>query len=331
MSHDVDTREIGRSGIRASVVGLGTWAIGGWMWGGTDKAASIGAIRAAIDEGITLIDTAPAYGQGVSEEIVGHAIAGQRDKVIISTKCGLVWHTTEGRHFFDVDGRPVHRFLGPVSIEYELDQSLRRIGTDYIDHYVTHWQDPTTPVGETMDALLRLKDKGKIRSIGASNVSAEELEAYIATGGLDAIQEEFSMARRGIERKLLPMCRAAGVSVLSYSTLALGLLTGGIGPDRVFEGDDLRKGHPLFSPDSLARVARLMRTVRPIAESHGATPAQVVVAWTTAQPGITFSLCGARNPAQARENAAAGRIRLAQDELAAITAAVDSELSAIDG
>ncbi len=331
MSHDVDTREIGRSGIRASTVGLGTWAIGGWMWGGTDEAASIGAIRAAIDEGITLIDTAPAYGQGVSEEIVGRAIAGQRDKVVLSTKCGLVWHTTEGRHFFDVDGRPVHRFLGPASIEYELDQSLRRIGTDYIDHYVTHWQDPTTPIGETMDALQRLKDKGKIRSIGASNVGTDELDTYIATGGLDAIQEEYSMVRRGIEQRLLPACRAAGVSVLSYSTLALGLLTGGIGPDRVFEGDDLRKGHPLFSPDALEKVARLMRTVRPIAESHGATPAQVVIAWTAAQPGITFTLCGARNPAQARENAGAGRLRLSSDDLAAIDLALASELSTIDG
>jgi methylglyoxal reductase len=329
MSHDVDTREIGRSGIRASTVGLGTWAIGGWMWGGTDEAAAIGAIRAAIDEGLTLIDTAPAYGQGVSEEIVGRAVAGQRDKVVISTKCGLVWHTTEGRHFFDVDGRPVHRFLGPASIEYELDQSLRRIGTDYIDHYVTHWQDPTTPISDTMEALLRLKDKGKIRSIGASNVSAEELDTYIATGGLDAIQEEYSMARRGLEQRLLPTCRVAGVSVLSYSSLALGLLTGSIGPDRSFVGDDLRKGNPLFSPDSLARVERLMQTVRPIAETRAAAPAQVVIAWTAAQPGITFALCGARNPAQARENAAAGRLRLDRRELAAITAAVDAELSPV--
>lgn len=329
MSHDVAMREIGRSGIRASVVGLGTWAIGGWMWGGTDEAAAVDAIRAGIDEGITLIDTAPAYGQGLSEEIVGRAIAGQRDRVVISTKCGLVWHTTEGRHFFDVDGRPVHRFLGPASIEYEVEQSLRRLGTDYIDHYITHWQDPTTPVDDTMDALVRLKEKGKIRSIGASNVSPEELDAYIATGSLDAIQEEYSMARRRLEQQLLPRCRAAGVSVLSYSSLALGLLTGTIGPDRTFVGDDLRKGHPLFSPDSLARVARLMETVRPIAEAHAATPAQVVIAWTAAQPGITFTLCGARNPAQARENAAAGRLRLGPDELAALTVAVDAELAAV--
>ena len=226
-------REIGTSGIEASAVGLGTWAIGGWMWGGTDEAASIAAIRASIDAGVTLIDTAPAYGLGRSEEIVGKAIAGRRDEVVLATKCGLVWHTERGRHFFDQDGTPVHRYLGPESILHELDASLRRLGTDHVDLYITHWQDPTTPIAETMAALEDLKRAGKIRAIGASNVGAADLEAYAAAGRLDAIQEQFSMVHRDIEAALVPLCTRHGISILSYSSLALGLLTGKIGPERI--------------------------------------------------------------------------------------------------
>lgn len=326
MSHEMAKRPIGRSGIEASVIGLGTWAIGGWMWGGTDERRSIAAIQAAVDEGVTLIDTAPAYGQGVAEEIVGKALEGRRGKVVLATKCGLVWHTQKGNHFFDVDGMPVHRHLGAASIVHEVEQSLKRLRTDVIDHYITHWQDPTTPVAETMEALVKLKEAGKIRSIGASNTTPEDVRAYLAAGPLDAIQEEYSMVKRDIEQTHLPLCREAGVSVLSYSSLALGLLTGRIGPDRVFEGDDLRRDNPRFSRENLKRVAALMETVKPIAATHGATPAQVVIAWTVAQPGITFALCGARNAEQARENAAAGRLRLAPGDLAAISEAASAHL-----
>lgn len=330
MSHEVLVREIGSSGIRASAVGLGTWAIGGWMWGGTDEAKSIAAIQASIDEGISLIDTAPAYGQGLSEEIVGKAIAGRRDKVVLATKCGLVWHTQKGNHFFDYDGGPVHRYLGADSIIHEVEQSLKRLGTDRIDHYITHWQDPTTPVEETVAALEKLKQQGKIRSIGASNLSGDDLAAYLATGKLDAIQEEFNMVKRGIEETLVPACLKHNVSVLSYSSLALGLLSGKIGPDRVFEGDDLRKDNPLFSTANRQKVARLMETIKPIADGHRATLAQVVIAWTLRQPGITFSLCGARNAEQAVENAAAARIRLTNEEIQKISEAATSNLTELD-
>ncbi|HQZ13160.1 MAG TPA: aldo/keto reductase [Devosia sp.] len=330
MSHEMLERTIGSTGIKASAIGLGTWAIGGWMWGGTDEQQSIGAIHAAIDEGVSLIDTAPAYGQGVSEEIVGKALRGRRDKVVLATKCGLVWHTTKGRHFFDVDGRPVHRYLGADAIVYEVEQSLRRLGTDHIDHYITHWQDPTTPIAETMEALQRLKAQGKIGSIGASNVSAADLDAYLAAGQLDAIQEEYSMVKRDIEQTLVPVCRQNGVSVLSYSSLALGLLSGRIGPDRVFTGDDQRKDNPRFSVSNRAKVARLMAAIAPVADAHAATQAQVVIAWTLQQPGITFALCGARNPEQARENARAGRLGLAAYELKTIGEAVERELTGLD-
>ncbi|WP_417410481.1 aldo/keto reductase [Hoeflea sp.] len=330
MSHEMLTRPIGKSGIEASVVGLGTWAIGGWMWGGTEEKQSIAAIRQSIDEGISLIDTAPTYGQGLSETIVGKAIEGRRDKVVLATKCGLVWHTQKGNHFFDYDGKPVHRYLGKESIVHELEQSLTRLKTDYIDLYITHWQDPTTPVDETMEALKMLKSQGKIRAIGASNVSADDLKSYVAAGQLDALQEEYSMVKRDIESTLLPVCAEHGVSMLSYSSLALGLLSGKIGPDRTFSGDDQRKDNPRFSISNREKIARLMADLEPVADAHQATSAQIVIAWTVQQPGITFSLCGARNPEQASENARAGRIRLTSEELNRISEAATTHLTNLD-
>lgn len=330
MSPEMLTREIGASGISASAIGLGTWAIGGWMWGGTDEAQSIHTIQASIDEGVSLIDTAPAYGKGLSEEIVGKAIKGRREKVILATKLGLVWHTQKGSHFFDYDGEPVHRYLGADSVVHEVEQSLKRLGVDYIDHYITHWQDPTTPIAETMEALERLKRQGKIRSIGASNVTVGDVSAYRAAGQLDAVQQEYNMIARDIERDLLPYCVENNVSVLSYSSLALGLLSGRIGPDRVFSGDDQRKDNPRFSLANRRKVARLMDEVGPIAAAHDASEAQVVIAWTLQQPGVTFALCGARSPEQARENAGAGRIRLSADQISKISEAASRHLTNLD-
>ncbi|WP_401491884.1 aldo/keto reductase [Streptomyces sp. NPDC091377] len=330
MTTEMQIRPLGSSTIEASVVGLGTWAIGGWMWGGTDEAESIAAIQASLDEGVSLIDTAPAYGLGRAEEIVGMAIRHRRDEVVLATKCGLVWHSQQGKHFFDYDGRPVHRHLGKESIVYEVERSLQRLGTDRIDHYITHWQDPTTPVEETVEALVQLRDQGKIRSIGASNVSQSELRAYAATGVLDAIEEEYSMVKRDIETTLLPIAAEHGVSTLSYSSLALGLLTGRMGPERTFSGDDQRKDNPRFSLANRVKVARLMEAIMPVAEAHAATVAQVVIAWTVQQPGITHALCGARSPGQARENAGAGRIRLSTDDVTAIDNAVTAHLTDLD-
>ena len=324
------TREIGKSGIKASAVGLGTWAIGGWMWGGTDEAASVDAIIASIDEGITLIDTAPAYGMGRSEKIVARAIAGRRDQIVLATKCGLVWHTQQGNHFFDQQEKPVHRYLGKDSIIHELEQSLRRLGTDYIDLYITHWQDPTTPISETMEALEQLKKDGKIRAIGASNTSVDDLSAYVAAGQLDCLQEEYSMVKRDIEGSLLPVCTPADVSMLSYSTLALGLLSGKIGSDRMFNGDDLRRENPLFSLDNRTKITALMDEIAPICAAHNATSAQIIIAWTLQQSGITFSLCGARNPSQAIENAKAGRINLSSDDIAMMNTAATKHLADLD-
>jgi aryl-alcohol dehydrogenase-like predicted oxidoreductase len=330
MSNSLITREIGSSGIEATAVGLGTWAMGGWMWGGTDEALSVKAIHASIDEGISLIDTAPAYGMGKSEELVGQAIQGRRDKVILSTKCGLVWHTQQGNHFFDQADKPVHRYLGKDSIIHEVEESLKRLGTDYIDHYITHWQDPTTPVAETLDTLNTLKQQGKIRSIGISNVSADDLNAYQAAGGIDAIQECYSMLDRGVEQELVPLCQQNNVSILSYSSLALGLLSGKIGPDRQFNGDDLRIDNPRFSQANRTKISSLFDDIRSIADDHSATIAQLVIAWTIQQPGITFALCGARNPQQAIENAKAAAIALSVDEVTLISSAAGKYLNDMD-
>ncbi|TIN80550.1 aldo/keto reductase [Mesorhizobium sp.] len=324
------TRSIGKSGVVASAVGLGTWAIGGWMWGGTDEAESIAAILASFDAGVSLIDTAPAYGLGRSEEIVGKAIKGRRDRAVIASKCGLNWHSKKGNHFFDQDGTPVNRYLGADGIAYEVEQSLRRLGTDYIDLYITHWQDPTTPIAETMEALERLKSAGKIRAIGASNLNAAELQQYVAAGQLDAIQERYSMLDRDIEQTLLPIARQHQVAALSYSSLALGLLSGAIDPAREFSGDDQRKDNPRFSQANRRKVAALKHALAPVAEIHQASMAQIVIAWTLAQPGITFALCGARNATQALDNARAGEILLSAAELGTIDAAVAGHLVAID-
>jgi aryl-alcohol dehydrogenase-like predicted oxidoreductase len=324
------TRQVGGSGISATAVGLGTWAIGGWMWGGTDEAESIAAIRASIDAGVTLIDTAPAYGMGRSEEIVGKAIAGRRDEVALATKCGLVWHTDRGNHFLDQNGTPIHRYLGPDSIAYELEQSLRRLRTDHIDLYITHWQDPTTPVADTMGALEDLRKAGKIGAIGASNVTTSDVEAYIAAGTLDALQEQYSMVHRDIESELLPLCRRHGISMLSYSSLALGLLTGKVGPDREFEGDDLRRDDPRFSTENRRRAVAFAAEIAPLAAAHGASVAELVIAWTLRQPGITFALCGARTPLQARQNARAGSLMLEDDAIDKITNSMGRHLKGIN-
>ncbi|RWO63476.1 aldo/keto reductase [Mesorhizobium sp.] len=323
-------RSIGKSGVVASAVGLGTWAIGGWMWGGTDEAESIAAIQASIDAGVSLIDTAPAYGLGRSEEIVGKAIKGRRNRAVIASKCGLNWHSKKGNHFLDQDGTPVNRYLGADGIAYEVEQSLRRLGTDYIDLYITHWQDPTTPIAETMEALERLKSAGKIRAIGASNLNAAELQQYVAAGQLDAIQERYSMLDRDIEQTLLPIARQHQVAALSYSSLALGLLSGAIDPAREFSGDDQRKDNPRFSQANRRKVAALKHALTPVAEVHQASMAQIVIAWTLAQPGITFALCGARKATQALDNARAGEILLSAAELGTIDAAVAGHLVAID-
>jgi len=330
-------RQLGGSEIGASVVGLGTWAIGGWMWGGADAAESVRAIHAALDEGINLIDTAPAYGFGRSEELVGRAIRDRRDQVVLATKCGLVWQREAGQFFFNSDDaglnpighRKVYRYLAAASVREELEQSLQRLGTDYVDLYQTHWQDATTPIAETMEELLKLRGEGKIRAIGVCNATSAQMEEYRAIGPVDTDQEKYSMLDRQIEHDQLPYCAREGIAVLAYSPLALGLLTGKIDAGRKFGAGDLRSDDPRFAPENLVKVSEFLSGLRPIAERRRLTLSQLVIGWTLAQPGLTHSLVGARNVEQARENAAAGRTPLAAEDLQAIASAMQRHSLAI--
>jgi aryl-alcohol dehydrogenase-like predicted oxidoreductase len=323
-------RALGSSGIEASVVAFGAWAIGGWRWGGADEAEAVSAIHAALDAGVNLIDTAPMYGFGRSEELVGRAIRGRRDRVVLATKCGLRWDTDRGVFFFAADekGRTeqgahrVHRYLGAASIRQELETSLRRLGTDHVDLYQTHWQDPTTPLEEVVDTLLALKREGKIRAIGACNAGLDELRGYAARGALDTDQERYSMIARPTAGAQTAWCGEHRVAFLAYSPLHHGLLTGKLSPDRTYGPGDLRGELPEFRPDRLARVNETLASFAPIAARHRATTGQLVVAWTLAQPGVSHALVGARTAAQARENAAAGDIVLSPDELAELDRAV---------
>lgn len=332
-------RPLGSSGIKTSVVGLGTWAIGGWMWGGTGEKTAIEAIHAAIDTGINLIDTAPAYGFGISEQIVGKAIRGRRDKVILATKCGLIWHAQKGQFYFNSDETQptdkgtikVYRCLAPDVIRYEVEQSLKRLGTDCIDLLQTHWQDPTTPIADTMKTLMSLKAEGKIRSIGCSNATLTQMDEYRATGQLDVDQEKFSMLERKHAHENLPYVIKHGIAFLAYSPLAQGLLTGKIGPDRTFGNGDQRKGNPLFSIENRQRIQKMLDLFKPIAQRHAATLGQLVMAWTLAQPGCSHVLAGARNPEQAVENAKAGKLKLTRKELQVISDAIMAHDLAIPG
>ena len=324
-------RKVGTSGIEASAIGLGTWAMGGWMWGGAEEADSVSAIHAALDSGVNLIDTAPVYGFGRSEEIVGAAIRDRREQVVLATKCGLIWHKEKGQFFFASDEHhptnegqiQVYRCLAPDTIRYEVEESLRRLKTDYIDIYQTHWQEESTPVSWTMQTLLELKDEGKIRAIGCSNAGPAQMTSYRDNGVLDVDQELYSMLDRQHEEKNLPYVRKRNMAFFAYSPLAQGLLTGRIGPDRLFDEGDQRNSKAQFSVENRRAVQRLLRQFQPVAEGHQITLSQLVLAWTIAQSGCSHVLVGARTAEQAVENSGAGGVVLTQEELQIIDGALE--------
>lgn len=325
-------RKLGQSGLQASVIGVGTWQSSGWMWGSSDRKQAVRALQASIDMGINLIDTAPIYGFGASEEIVAQAIRGRRDKVLLATKCGLVWGRQQGEYFdtFNEKGRAeeghitVYRDLLPASIRSELEGSLKRLDVETIDLYQTHKQQITTPIAEVMETLLKLKEEGKIRAIGVSNASREELQEYWRAGVVDSDQEKFSMLDREKEAELLPFCRENGIAFLAFSPLANGLLTGKLDPERVYEVGDHRRGSPRFEPQAVRTTNEILAQMAPIAEEHGISIAQLVIAWSFHQPGVTHVLVGARKEAHALENAGAGDVQLNVQELDAINKIIRS-------
>lgn len=308
-------REIGDTGIKASVIGIGTYPMGGWNWGGTIASKAIEAVHAALDSGINWIDTAPVYGMGLSEEIIGKAIKGRRDKVILATKCGLIWYKSHGTPYLQQRSMPVYRCLSADSIVYELEQSLRRLNTDYIDLFQVHLPDENTPVEETMSCLLELQQKGKIKAIGLGNMNLETLEEYLYWGYAASFQVKYSMLDRDIEPELLSCCKDYELSMIAYSPLSKGLLSGKVLPDKKYASDDERSQNPRFTPNNRMKVNSLLEKLGTIAAGLGITLPQLVLAWTVAQPGITHVLAGTQRAAQAIENAAAGDIQLAASDL----------------
>ncbi|MCX7010289.1 MAG: aldo/keto reductase [Kiritimatiellaeota bacterium] len=315
-------RELGSSGIQASVVAFGAWAIGGgpW-WGPTDDAESIRAIHAALDAGINLIDTAPVYGFGRSEEVIGKALKGRRDRAVIATKCGLWWDDDTGVIHFEQLGHKVRRTLDPRTIRLEVEASLKRLDTDRIDVLQTHWQAPEafkTPIADTMACLLDLKQQGKIRSIGASNVTTAEMTDYRCCGALDVCQPRYSLLDRRIEADILPYCHQNKISTLVYSPLEQGLLTGKLGMDKKFTADEFRNRIAWFKPANRARALAMLAGWKDLTGKYNCTTGQLVIAWTIAQPGVTCALCGARKAADAIENAGAGAVHLDAADIARI-------------
>lgn len=321
----MEYRKIGNSDLELSVVTFGAWAAGGWMWGGTERAGSVKAIRESFDLGVTSIDTAPVYGQGTSEEIVGEAIKGiPRDKVQILTKYGLSWDTNKGQFFFssvDNSGKPIdiHRYASKETIIKECETSLRLLGTDYIDLYQIHWADPTTPIQETMEAVGKLIEQGKVRYAGVCNYNVEQMteaEKYI---NLVSDQVPYSMVKRDIEAELVPYMIEKGKSILAYSPMERGLLTGKIKPGHQFAEGDHRAANQSFTAESVVRTNAFLDKIRPLAAEKNATLGQLVVRWTVEQPGITVALVGARNAEQAVQNAKAMEVKLSAEELGFIT------------
>lgn len=310
---------LGKSGLSVPAVIFGAWAIGGWLWGKSDDKEAVEAIQKSIELGSSCIDTAPIYGFGHSEEVVGKAIKGKRDKVLIATKCGLRWDCGDGEFFFDSkdnSGRDVkvYRNLKKDSLFKECDASLKRLGTDVIDLYQCHWPDSTTPLDETMEALLRLKEQGKIRAIGVSNFTPDMIETCLKSGDMASDQPKYSLLFRDIESDILPFCQRHDIGLIVYGPIGQGLLTGKVTLDRKFAKDDFRTGQPWFQPKNLKRILDTLEKIEPIAKEHGKTLAQLAINWVISEPGITSAIVGARTQKQVIENIGGVDFKLGEDE-----------------
>ncbi len=319
----MEYRTLGKSEIKISEIAFGAWAIGGWMWGGADSKDAVKAIETAVDHGMTTIDTAAVYGFGLSEELVGKATKGKRDKVQILTKFGLIWDEKKGSFYFsseDNEGKPVslYRYSSKERVISDCEKSLKRLNTDYIDLYQIHWADSTTPVSETMEAVEILVKKGKIRAGAVCNYSASLMEEATATYPIASNQVPYSMVNRGIEAEVVPYCIKNNIGILAYSPLQRGLLTGKISKDHKFNKGDTRPVTPFYKEPNLSRILELTGKLNEIARGMKVTLSQLVLNWTITQPGITCALAGARNASQVLDNVKAADFHLSDDELTRI-------------
>jgi aryl-alcohol dehydrogenase-like predicted oxidoreductase len=280
--------EIANTGIRASRIGLGTWAIGGALWGGPDDDASVATIHRALELGVTLIDSAPGYGEGHSEEVIGRALVGRRDKAVIATKFGLQWDQTHA----------VVRNSTPSRIQRELEDSLRRLQTDHIDIYQIHWPDSKTPMEQTASTMEKLFKAGKIRAIGVSNCSIAQMDDFRKTAPLHTMQPPLNLFERGAQKELLPYAQANGITALTYSALCRGLLSGRMTEQTTFRGDDLRGSFdPKFKPPRFAEYLRAVKRLNDLArERYGKHVLELAVRWVLDQPGVGIALWGSRRP-----------------------------------
>ena len=286
---NMEFADIPGTSMNISRVAIGTWAIGGWMWGGTNERDSVAAIRAAVEHGINVIDTAPAYGFGRSEEIVGKAIAEGhlRPHVLIATKTGLQWE----------DGK-VFRNASRARILQEIEDSLRRLRTDYIDLYQVHWPDPLVEIEETAEVMRTLLEQGKIRAIGVSNFSVAQIEQFRRVAPLHVLQSPYNLFERGIESDILPYCRKNNIATFGYGALCRGLLSGGMRPSTKFESDDLRHADPKFQQPRFAQYLAAVDQLDDLAKQRfGKRVIHLAIRWMLDQ-GITTALWGARRPSQ---------------------------------
>ena len=316
-------KPLGQSGIDASIIGLGGTSFGGYQEAGApDDKQSINAIHSALDHGITLIDTAPSYGWGHSERIVGKAIKGRRDKVVIATKCGVWWKDKRGSPNGVKDGKEVTVSLRPDTIQIEVEDSLKRLNTDYIDLLQCHkpsMPPEETPIEDTMECLMDLKLQGKIRAIGVSNVSLAQLTAYNEAGDLASDQFRYSMLTRDRELDILPYCEKNNIATLTYLSLEQGLLTGKVTPNRVFDKSDFRRDigqwAPWFKKENTERLLEMFSGWEDLFVKYKCTIAQLTMAWTAAQLGASHILCGCRTAEQSVQNAGAGSIQLNHEDI----------------
>jgi aryl-alcohol dehydrogenase-like predicted oxidoreductase len=282
--------KIAGTDLTVSRIGLGTWAIGGWMWGGSEEAESIQTIRAAIDSGINLVDTAPVYGFGRSEEIVGKALAdgGLRHRVVIATKVGLEWR----------DEQPF-RNASRQRIMAEVEDSLRRLRTDYIDVYQVHWPDPLTPIEECAGAMLTLYRQGKIRAIGVSNFSRQQMHLFRQVAPIHTAQPPYNLFERESDKEVLPYCLWHGIATFAYGPICRGLLSGRMKSDTRFEGDDQRNTDPKFQRPRYGQYLRAVERLDRFAQDNfGKRVMHLALRWVLDQPGVSVALMGARRPAQ---------------------------------
>ncbi len=311
----MQTRQLGFTDLHLTTVGLGTWAIGGpwqWGWGPQDDADSVSAIQQALDLGINWIDTAPAYGLGHSEEVVGQAIQGRKDGLIIATKCGRVWD--------DPSSGQIHGSLQAWSIRQEVEESLRRLDIDVIDLFQIHWPQPDEDIEQAWEEIARLVEVGKIRYAGASNFSVDQLKRVQSIHPVASLQPPFSMIRRDIEHELLPYCAEQNIGVIAYSPMQTGLLTGAFNQERLasLPADDMRHHQADFQEPAFTAILDLVDQLRPIAEGSGRSLAELAIAWVLSRPGVTAAIVGARRPEQIVQTAPAADWQLTPAELVQI-------------